>query len=42
MNQKKLIQSHRDLEVYQLAFEVAMEIFELIDILTDYQGTVIP
>jgi len=29
MNQKKPIQSHRDLEVYQLAFEVAMEIFEL-------------
>ncbi|MFB2897484.1 four helix bundle protein [Aerosakkonemataceae cyanobacterium BLCC-F50] len=29
MNQKKPIQSHRDLEVYQLAFEVAMQIFEL-------------
>lgn len=26
---RKQIQSHRDLEVYQLAFEVAMQIFEL-------------
>ncbi|MFB2924031.1 four helix bundle protein [Aerosakkonema funiforme] len=29
MNHKKPIQSHRDLEVYQLAFDVAMQIFEL-------------
>jgi four helix bundle protein len=26
---RKPIQSHRDLEVYQLAFEAAMQIFEL-------------
>ncbi|MCL1467858.1 four helix bundle protein [Argonema galeatum] len=29
MNQKKPIQSHRDLEAYQLAFDAAMQIFEL-------------
>lgn len=29
MNQKKLIQSHRELDVYQLAFNAAMQIFEL-------------
>lgn len=29
MNQKKPIQSHRELEVYQIAFRAAMEIFEL-------------
>jgi four helix bundle protein len=27
--QKKLIRTHRDLEVYQLAFDLAMKIFEL-------------
>lgn len=26
---RKLIQSHRELEVYQLAFDVAIQIFEL-------------
>lgn len=29
MNQKKLIQTHQELEVYQLAFKAAMQIFEL-------------
>ncbi len=29
MENKKPIQSHRDLEVYQTAFDAAMEIFEL-------------
>ena len=29
MNQKKLIKNHGDLEVYQLAFDAAMQIFEL-------------
>jgi len=28
---RKPIRSHRELEVYQLAFEVAMRIFELYD-----------
>lgn len=26
---RKLVKSHRDLEVYQIAFEAAMKIFEL-------------
>ncbi|MGC9504218.1 four helix bundle protein [Baaleninema sp.] len=29
MNQNGLIRSHRELEVYQIAFEAAMKIFEL-------------
>jgi four helix bundle protein len=29
MDDRKLIKSHRDLEVYQVAFDAAMEIFEL-------------
>ena len=29
MNEKKLIRTHRDLEVYQLAFSLAMQIFEV-------------
>jgi len=29
MDKRKVIQSHRELEVYQMAFDVAMRIFEL-------------
>ena len=29
MNKNKLIQSHTDLEVYQIAFDAAMEIFQI-------------
>ncbi len=29
MGEKKFIQNHRDLDVYQRAFDAAMQIFEL-------------